>query len=253
MRAPTLFFTSLVSLGSLAACRRGAPDAPAPRFLVGVSPSAEFTAIGASFYASQDLAYRDRACLGLRLRDGREPASLEAGRVEAFIVGGAVLGHADRRAEGTYQAAVRAVLPAGAAVSASIAGSPGVPAHTFHTPAHVPRPVRMTAPSRGFALTRDQPLTVRWEGGDSSDVMIVVQVTRGAEARGEGWMLTCVVPRAEGAFTIPAAAMASRYIPSGADTVTVVATADDRVREGDYAVDVTPVGRDDDLVSGSVR
>lgn len=250
MRTPSLPFAALLALAS---CRRKTDDAPAPRFLVGVSTSPEFTAIGGSFYAAQDIAYRDRACLGLRLRDGREPASLEAGRVEAFVVGGAVLGHADRRADGTYQAAVRAVLPAGTAVSARAAGSNAVPAHTFHTPARVPHPVRMTAPARGFALTRGQPLTVRWEGGDSSDVMIVVQVTRGAEGRGEGWMLTCVVPRAEGSFAVPAAALAARFIPEGADTVTVVATADERVREGEYAVDVTPVGSDDDLVSGSVR
>lgn len=243
----------LASLLALASCKRAASNAPAPRFLVGISPSPEFTAIGGSFYAAQDIAYRDRDCLGVRLRDGREPAALDAGRVEAFVVGGDVLGHADRRAEGTYQAAVRAVLPAGTPVSARIAGSNGVPAHTFHTPAHVPHAVRATAPARGFALTRGQALTVRWDGGDSSDVMIVVQATRGADARGEGWMLTCVVPRAEGSFTIPAAALAARFIPQDADTATVVATADDRVREGEYAVDVTPVGSDDDLVSGSVR
>jgi hypothetical protein len=65
-------------------------------------------------------------------------------------------------------------------------------------------------------------------------------------------MLSCVVPRAPGSFTLPAAGLAAGLIPAGVDTVTVVATADARVREGDYAIDVTPVGRDEDLVTGTI-
>lgn len=241
-------------MGALLACRRPAAEPElAPRFLLGVSVSAEFTAIGANFYATSDLAYRDAHCLGVRTRDGREPPSLEAGRVEAFVNGGAVLGHADRRSDGTYQAAVRAVLPPGTAVSATVAGSSAVAAHRFRTPARVPQPVQVRAPTRGFAIARGEALTVRWTGGDARDVMVVVQFGQGTGSRGEGWMLTCVAPRAPGSFTVPAAALDARFVPAGADTVTVVATADDRVREGDYAVDVTPVGRDDDLVTGTLR
>lgn len=239
---------------ALVACRRGAPtSALAPHYLVGVSTSTELTAIGANFYAETDLAYRDRECLGLRLRDGREPPSLEGGRVEAFVVDGAVLGHADRRAEGVYQAAVRAVIPAGTPVSAQIAGSEGVPARRFHTPARVPQAVRAVAPTRGFSLTPGQPLRVQWQGGDSSSVMIVLQATRGAQAAGEGWMLMCVVPRAPGGFDLPAAGLRAGLIPAGADTVTVVASADERVREGDHAIDVTPIGRDEDVITGSIN
>jgi hypothetical protein len=248
MRAALLVLTTLAL-----ACRKPAPpEGPAPRLLVGVSTSTDMTVIGASLYPANALAYRDRACLGVRLRDGREPASLNGGRVEAFVVNGNVLGHADLTAAGVYQAAVRAVLPPGTLVSARIAGDTAVPALTFHTPAPVPQNVRVTAPARGFALTPGEGLTVRWEGGDSSDVMIVLQATRGANAQGDGWMLSCVVPRAPGSFTLPTAGLAAGLIPAGVDTVTVVATADARVREGDYAIDVTPVGRDEDLVTGTI-
>lgn len=246
--------TFLVGLVIASSCRRGtSPEGLAPRFLVGVSTSPEFTAIGANFYPSSEIGYRDRECLGVRLRDGGEPPSLEAGRVEAFVVDGPVLGHADRSAAGVYQAAVRAVLPVGTLVSARIAGSEAVPARSFHTPARAPAAVRVVAPPAGFVLTRGRALTVRWQGGDSGSVMIVLQATGGAGAQGVGWMLTCVVPRSPGRFELPAGGLREGLIPASANAVTVVATADERVREGDYAIDVTPVGRDVDLVAGSIN
>lgn len=247
MRSPTLALLLVMS------CRRPTPpEGPAPRLLVGVSTSPEMTVIGASFYPQQAIAYRDRECLGLRLRDGREPASLNAGRVEAFVVNGSVLGHADPSPDGTYRAAVRAVLPRGTPVSARIAGDNAVAAMQFHTPAPVPDNVRVTAPVNGFQLVAAQGLAVQWSGGDSGHVMIVLQVTRGARAEGDGWMLMCVAPRAPGRFTLPAAGLAAGLVPAGADTVTVVATADARVREGEYAIDVTPLGRDADVISGTL-
>lgn len=215
-----------------------------------VNPGPNFTALGAAFYPDADVVYRDANCTAVRLREGREPASLNAGRVEAWVVSGPVLGHVDPRPDGNYQAAVRATLPHGTRLAGSVAGTAVVPAHRFRSPARVPQPVRTTAPSAGFRSDANHLPEVRWEGGDSSHVTLQSSFTRGPlEQSQDGLVLTCVVPRTAGSFTLPASA--ARVIPDGADTVALVVTATDRVQEGDYAFDVSPIGSADDVIRGT--
>jgi len=60
-----------------------------------------------------------------------------------------------------------------------------------------------------------------------------------------------VVPRAAGAFTIPAAAFSATMVPAGAQSAQLLVAATDRVREGDFALDVVPLGNEDDQVLGA--
>ena len=114
----------------------------------------------------------------------------------------------------------------------------------------VPTAVTRSAPAPGFRARRGGALDVAWQGGDSSHVAIVVTASHGAsETDPHGTLLTCVVPRAPGAFTVPAAALAA--VSPDADTITVTVAADDRVAEGDYAFDVTPLGTEADVAAGS--
>lgn len=245
---------SLLALALLApaACRRPARPALAPRYLLGLSPGPSFAVLGATLYADRDLRYRDAQCLGAPLAGGGEPPMLDGGRVELWVVGGDILGHVDRSPDGRYHAAVRASLAPGTRVAGSLVGSNAVPAHRFRSPARVPRAVERVGPDAGFALRAGAGLPVAWRGGDSSHVALVVTVSRGpADAAQAGWLLTCVVPRARGRFVIPAAAFAQAGVPADADTVTVTVAADDRVVEGEYALDVTPVGSAEDRVAGA--
>lgn len=245
---------SLLALAALVSCRRPAGAGLAPRYLLGLSPGPSFSVLGATLYADRDLRYRDAQCLGVSLAGGREPPMLDGGRVDLWVVGGDPIGHVDRSAEGRYHAAVRGVLEPGTRVAGSLAGSTSVEAHRFHSPAHVPLAVQRIKPDAGFALRRGEPLPVTWRGGDSSHVMLVVTVSRGpAEQASAGWLLTCVVPRGRGRFSIPAAAFPAGQVPADADTVTVTVAADDRVAEEEYALDVTPVGSADDQAVGVYR
>ncbi len=242
----------LAAFVAAVACRRSpAGPAPAPRYLLGLSPGPSFTVLGATLYADRDLRYRDSQCLGVKLVQGHEPPMLDGGRVELWVVGGDQIGHVDRSPAGRYHAAVRSVLTPGTRVAGNLVGSPSVAAHRFHSPAHVPLPVQRIRPDAGFALRLGEPLPVTWRGSDSSHVAIVVTVSRGpAEAATEGWLLTCVAPRGRGRFSIPATAFPREHIPADADTVTVTVAADDRVVEEDYALDVTPVGSAEDQAVG---
>lgn len=230
-------------------CRRPAGPDLAPRFVLGVSPGPGLTVLGATLVGDAQVAYRDARCIGVRLRDGREPPSLEGGRVEAWVVAGSVLGHVDRDPTGRYFAQVRGSLEPSVRVSARIAGSADVPEHRFHTPAVVPRAIRRTAPARGFTVSPGRALQVAWTDGDSRDVMVVVTVPG---AGGDGYQLTCVAPRSPGRFELPGTALTAALLPERAGEVSLVAVADDRVREDDYALDVTPVGTPDDEVLGAV-
>lgn len=243
---------SLLAVVAIAAChRRPAGPAPAPRYLLGLSPGPSFAVLGATLYADRDLRYRDGQCLGVKLVQGREPPMLDGGRVELWVVGGDQIGHVDRSPEGRYHAAVRSVLPPGTRVAGNLVGSASIVAHRFHSPAHVPLPVQRIKPDAGFSLRLGEPLPVTWRGGDSSHVALVVTVSHGpAEAATDGWLLTCVVPRGRGRFSVPATALPREHIPADADTVTVTVAADDRVVEEEYALDVTPVGSAEDQAAG---
>lgn len=251
MTAPPLrrLAAALLTAALATTCRRAPSVDLAPRFTLGVSPGPGLTVLGATLVGDAQVAYRDARCLGVRLRDGREPPSLEGGRVEAWVVAGAVLGHVDRDPAGRYFAQVRGSLEPGVRVSASLAGSADVPEHRFRTPAVVPRAIRRTAPARGFTVRPGAPLAVAWAEGDGRDVMVLLTINGAA---GDGYQLTCVAPRAAGRFDVPGAALATSLLPPQAREVSLVAVADDRVREGDYALDVTPVGSPDDEVLGAV-
>lgn len=242
----------LLGLLAAIACHRSDGPALAPRYLVGLSPGPSFAVLGATLYPDRALLYRDARCLGVSLAEGREPPMLDAGRVELWVVGGDPIGRVERSAEGRYHAAVRTVLAPGTRVAGNLVGGTAVPAHRFHSPAHVPLAVRRIKPDAGFTLRAGEGLPVTWRGGDSSHVALVVTVSRGpADAARDGWLLTCVVPRARGRFVIPASALARARMPADADTVTVTVAADDRVEEEEYALDVTPVGSADDQVVGA--
>ncbi len=242
----------LAAVVALASCHRR-PTGPslAPRYLLGLSPGPSFTVLGATLYADRDLRYRDAQCLGVKLAQGREPPMLDGGRVELWVVGGDQIGHVDHSADGRYHAAVRSALAPGTRVAGNLVGSASVPAHRFHSPAHVPLAVQRIKPDPGFSLRLGEPLPVTWRGGDSSHVALVVTVSRGpAENAADGWLLTCVVPRGRGRFSIPPTAFPREHVPADADTVTVTVAADDRVEEEEYALDVTPVGSAEDQAAG---
>lgn len=242
---------ALLALTLALACRRTDGPLLAPRYLLGLSPGPSFTVLGATLYADQHIRYRDAQCVGVELTQGREPPMLDGGRVELWVVGGDQIGHVDHSPQGRYQAAVRSVLAPGTRVAGNLVGSAAVPAHRFHAPAHVPLPVERIKPDGGFTLRPGEPLPVTWRGSDSSHVAIVVTVSRGpAESAATGWMLTCVAPRARGRFSIPPSAFPRAHVPADADTVTVTVAADDRVQEGEYALDVTPVGSAEDMAVG---
>lgn len=242
---------SLALALSVAACRDAPADNRAPRYVVGLGPGNTFTVINATFLADSAFLYRDERCTAVALRDGAEPPSLNAGRVEAWVVAGDILGHADRKPDGAYQAAVRTPLTAGTPLSASVAGSGDVPAHRFRTPARVPSPVRRTEPSAGFAVRPGAALPVRWEGGSGSHVSITLSMEP-AIGQGAGLLVSCVVPRAPGSFAIPAAALSAARVPADASAAQLVVVATERVREGDFAIDVALVGAEADQVTGTV-
>ncbi len=241
---------ALALLLALAACREAPrPDeSKAPRNVVVVGPSPGFTVIMGSFTAPRDVRYHDAHCLAVPTQDGAEPVSANAGRVEAWVVGGAILGHVERNGDGVYQAAVRTVLAPGTRLAGNIPGSADVPAHRFRTPATVPTAVRREAPAAGFTARAAEGLAVRWSGGSASHVTLTLTLEP-AGGRGAGLLVTCAAPAAPGAFTIPAAALAAA--PEGATTARLALAATGRAREGDYALDVVLVGGDDAEVRGS--
>lgn len=241
-------------LALLTACSRGSsPSNLAPRFVVGVSAGPESTVLTATFPSERDIRFRDARCVATTLRRGAEPPALEAGRVELWVVAGPVLGHADRRPDGRYQAQVRAVVTPGTRLAGEIAGGTAVPGHRWRTPAVMPGPIRREAPSDGFTMRAGAPLTVRWSGGSSSHVALSLTLSRGApEDADEALLVNCVVPRVTGSFTLPAAATGASLAPAGADTATLVMTACDRAQEGEHALDASPFARPEDLVRGSV-
>jgi len=247
----TLTRTSLLALLLVAGCRHRARPPAAPRYLLGLSPGPSFTVLGATLYADRDLRHRDSECLGVKLVQGREPPMLDGGRVELWVVGGDQIGHVDRSPDGRYHAAVRSSLAPGTRVAGNLVGSASVAAHRFHTPARVPLAVQRIKPDTGFSLRVGEALPITWRGGNSSHVAIVVTVSRGpAESATDGWLLTCVVPRGRGRYSIQPTALPREHIPADADTVTVTVAADDRVVEDEYAFDVTPVGSAEDQAVG---
>lgn len=238
-------------LAGLVGCQKPRSDRCPPNNIT-VSPGPDFTVLRASFPRAEDLVWHDRMCTGVRLREGREPDSLPGGRVNVWIARGDVIGHVDRNPQGFYQASVRGTQPHGTRIVAELVGSPSVTGHRFHAWAEVPSAVTRVSPSAGFALRAGEGVDVHWTGGDSSHVSVVVMITAGPEdtAR-EGYILGCVAPRSPGRFMVPREALAARFIPAGADHVSVAVTADNRVTEDDYALDVTPIGAGDDLVRGT--
>ncbi len=241
----------LASLAALSCKGAPAPDeSTAPRFVVGVAPGPGLTAFTATFSRPTDLRYRDAHCTATSLDNGTEAPSLEGGRVEVWVAGGQVLGHVDRSPGGAYRAAVRAVLPQGTRLAASVAGSADVPAHRFRSPAKVPSNVRRTAPAQGFNIRAGSGLEVRWEGGDSSHVTLTLSLEPPQGTQGGGLLVTCVVPRAQGVFTIPAATLSPSLVPTEARSAQLLVAATDRVREGEYALDVVPLGGEDDQAVG---
>lgn len=235
---------ALLALG----CRHKPSDKVAVNNIT-VSPGAEFTVLRANFPRAEDLVFHDASCTGVRLHEGREPDSLPGGRVNVWIARGDVVGHVERNRDGVYQAQVRGGLPHGARVVAELLGSTEVQGHRFRAWAEVPSAVTPTAPPEGFSQHAGAPMELRWAGGDSSHVSVVVMVTVG-DRGSEGYILGCVAPRAAGKFVVPAAALARGLIPEGADRVSVAVTADNRVTEDEYALDVTPLGTNADLVNG---
>lgn len=222
-----------------------------PQYVIGVGPGAGMTAITATFTRPQDVKFRDAHCTAVGLDDGAEPPSLEGGRVEVWVAGGQVLGHVDRGAAGAYRTAIRAVLPPGTRLAGSVAGGAGVAAHRFRAPAVVPSPVQTAAPAQGFNARPTQGLDVRWQGGDSSHVSITLSFEPPQGTRGAGLLVSCVVPRAPGRFTVPAAAMSAAIVPHDARSVQLLVAATDRVRDGAYALDVIPLGGEGDQIVGT--
>lgn len=243
----------LVACGCVVACTKAsAPvESGPPQYVIGVGPGAGMTAITATFTRPQDVKYRDAHCTAVALDDGAEPPSLEGGRVEVWVAGGQVLGHVDRNAAGAYRAAIRAVLPPGTRLAGSVAGGAGVPAHRFRAPAVVPSPVQTMAPAQGFNARPTQGLDVRWQGGDSSHVSITLSFEPPQGTHGAGLLVSCVVPRAPGRFTVPAGAMGAAIVPHDARSVQLLVAATDRVRDGAYALDVIPLGGEGDQIVGT--
>lgn len=239
-----------LALALLAACRGPATPAAerAPRNVVVIGPSPRFTVLLGSFTAVRDLRYHDAHCLAVPTRDGAEPVSADAGRLEAWVVGGDILGHVARNGDGLYHAAVRRVLPPGTRLAARVPGSGDVPAHQFRTPATVPTAARREAPGPGFAMRAGAGLPVRWIPGSGSHVTLTLALDP-AGGRGDGLLVTCAAPAAAGAFTIPAAALAAA--PAGVTTARLALAATDRAREGDFALDVVLVGDDGAEVTGT--
>ncbi len=248
MRSAAIVATALVI-----SCRGAPASAPesAPRYVVGIAPGEGMTAFTATFVRERDLRYRDAHCTAVTLRDGAEPPALDGGRVEAWVAGGQVLGHVDRASDGSYRAAVRVSLPEGTRLAAGVAGGADVPAHRFRSPATVPSPVRRVAPAQGFNLRAGAGLPVRWEGGAGSHVTLTLSLEPPQGSRGDGLLVTCVVPRAPGAFTLPAAALRPELVPAGAQSAQLLVAATDRVREGEFALDVVPLGGESDQVVGA--
>lgn len=239
-------------VAALAGCNRPAPPVEAPRFVLGVSVGPEFTVLAATFTPPAAVAWRQGPCTATALRAGREPASQEVQRIDYWVVAGAPLGSARRRPEGSYQAAVRGTLAPGTRLAAEIVGGPEVPDHRWRTPARVPARVRRTAPAAGFSLGVGESLALAWEGGDSSHVALSVTLDAGGPEPSDGWLVSCVVPRGPGRFVVPAAAFAQPGVPPTARAVSVALVAADRAQEGEYALDVSPLAVDDDLVRGSL-
>lgn len=233
-----------------------APEAP-PQHVVTVSAGPDFTVIGASFVNAAQVAWREGPCFAVSLRGVDALPSDDGGRVEAWVVAGPVLGHADRGADGVYRATVRARLPEGTRLAAEIAGGGAVARHRWRTPATVPTAVTRRAPGEGFVLRPSAGLALAWSGGTSSHVAVSVTVARPSvgSAPEPTWEVTCVVPRAPGQFTIPAGAFARfRQWPAMVpEAVTVAVVACDRAQEGAYALDAMPVARPEDLVRGALQ
>lgn len=249
--SPVLLAAPLV-VAALAGCSRPAPPIEAPRYVLGVSVGPEFTVLGATFTPPAAVAWRQGPCTATVLQAGREPASLEVQRIDYWVVAGAPVGSARRRPDGTYQAAVRGTLAQGTRLAAEIVGGQEVPDHRWRTPARVPSRVRRTAPAAGFALRVGEPLALAWEGGDSSHVALSVTVDAGGPEASDGWLVSCVVSRGPGRFVVPAAAFAQPGVPATARVATVALVAADRAQEGEYALDVSPLAVDDDLVRGTL-
>jgi hypothetical protein len=244
---------TIFAFALLAACKPSPDTSLAPRFVMGVGASQDFTVFTATFVAPRDLRYHDAHCTAVGLEGGAEPPSLAGGRVEVWVAAGPVLGHVDQSPDGRYQAAVRAVLPHGTRLAGSIAGGPEVPAYRFRAPARVPAPVHKLEPSQGFVLHTTRGITVRWEGGDSSHVTTTLSFEPPAGSHGPGALISCVVPRAPQRFTITPAVFAAARVPREATSVTLVVAATDRVRAGDHALDVSLVGSTADEVFGSAE
>ncbi len=243
----------LVGLVVCLGCSRSQSADGAPPYVLGVSVGPEFIVLGATFAPPEAVAWRQGPCTATRLRNGREPANLEGNQVDYWVVAGAHLGAARRRSDGTYQAVVRGTLPPGTRLAAEIVGSPDVPGHRWRTPARVPSRVRRRAPEAGFLLRPAEGLALAWEGGDSSHVALSVTLDTGETgAGGEGWLVNCVVARAPGRFAVPGAAFVHAGVPAGVRAVSVAMVAADRAREGDYALDVSPLATDPDLVRGVI-
>ncbi len=243
-----------VMLASIAGLSCKGPAAPqadtrAPLYVVGIGPGAGLTAFTATFLRARDLRYRDAHCTAVSLTDGAEAPAADGGRFEAWVAGGQVLGHVDRAPDGVYRAAVRVTLTPGTRLAGGIAGGADVPAHRFRSPATVPTAVRRVAPAQGFNLRATEGLAVRWEGGSGSHVSLTLSLEPPQGTRGNGLLVSCVAPRAPGAFTVPAAAFAAA--PAEAQSAQLLVAATDRVREGDYALDAVLLGSEDDQVVGA--
>lgn len=252
MRALRLCLTTaLVAVPG--SCTRTTPATESPPFVLGVSVGPEFTVLGATFTPPAAVAWRQGPCTAVTLHAGREPASLEVNRIDYWVVAGAPIGSARRRPEGNYQTAVRGTFAPGTRLAAEIVAGPEVPGHRWRTPARVPTRVRRTAPAAGFSLRTDAPLTLTWEGGDSSHVALSVTLDAASPTPSEGWLISCVVPRAAGRFVVPAAALSQPGAPAAARAITVALVAVDRAQEGDYALDVSPLATEEDLVRGRLN
>jgi len=241
---------ALLTFLGFGACRKppSLDASKAPRNVVVVGPGAEFTVIMGSFTAPRDLRYHDPHCLAVPTHDGAEPVSANAGRLEVWVVGGPILGHVERNGDAMYQTAVRTVLAPGTRVSAHFPGSSEVPAHRFRTSATVPSPIHREHPRTGFVLRAGEGLPVRWSRGEASHVTLTLTLEP-SDGRGEGLLITCVVPASSRAFTVPARAIA--LAPEGVARARLVLVATGRAQEGDFALDVVLVGRDDAEATGT--
>jgi hypothetical protein len=229
-------------------------DAPvmAPLHVVSVAAGTGMTAITATFSDPATLRFRNESCVAVTLHHGAEPPAQHAGRVEAWIAGGQILGHTDRSSEGMYQAAIRATLPAGTPIAASNSGGTDVAAHRFRKSVRVPQGIRRTAPGQGFSVRSGAGVLVRWEGGDSSHVSITLSFEPPQGTTGDGVLINCVVPRSPGNYTVTADALSRSHIPTQAQSLQVLVVPVDRVRDGDYALDATTLVSDSDQIFGTL-